>query len=91
MLFLLFPSHLFFYNNRQKQSGSKWEKRGEEKFVGGDGGGTVFRLHCLRKESMFNKEGVKEGKTNKRRKMIFKSYQLEKCLIKLKPNINAML
>lgn len=37
------------------------------------------------------KRGIKEGKTNKKRKMIFKSYQLEKCLIKLKPNINAML
>lgn len=58
---------------------------------GGDGGRTVFRLHCLRKESMFNQEGIKDSKTNKRRKMIFKSYQLEKCLIKLKPNINIML
>lgn len=75
--FLLFPRYLFSYNNRQKQSGSKWEKWWEEKFGGGDGGGTVFRLHCLKKESMFNKEGIKEGKTNKKRKMIFKSYYLK--------------
>lgn len=33
------------------------DERGGEEMGGVEGGGTVFRLYCIRKEFMFNKGG----------------------------------
>jgi hypothetical protein len=55
---LLSLRSLFFSNERQKGSGSGWKTR-----WGGTGRSrrkeNVFRLYCMRKESMFNKREEK--------------------------------
>jgi hypothetical protein len=46
---------MFFSNGRQIGSGFSCEELG-----GVEGGEIIFKLHCTRKESMFNKRGEKK-------------------------------
>lgn len=56
---LLSLRSLFFFNERQKCTGTGGEGRGEgtRRVKGGE---TITRIHCKRKEDVFNKGGTRK-------------------------------
>lgn len=54
LVWLLSLSILFLSNERQMESGSRWEERQE--LGRADGGETIIRIYFIKKESIFNKK-----------------------------------